>query len=247
MVPALTGSVDWSLSVVSLVTRPVVSEVATESTRGDGLTKARSNSRRAKAASVHSAGVWAGSPGAVPDAVGLRTASTTLETISATVLTGVVTAAAVAVAAEGRGESPMPGVISIVAADLTGVVAAADTTGGVGGCTASATTRVASTLLAGAVVREACVFAAAVLRVVFAAVVPDVAGAVVGCAGAVASVESGLDPPAAVVAAVPADREEPVGESVSAPPVLTTAPGSAERVAGCDDPDGVGDADFDVT
>ena len=90
-------------------------------------------------------------------------------------------------------------------------------------------------------------FAAAALRVVFAAVVPDVAGAVVGCAGAVASVESGSDPPAAVVAAVPADREEPVGESVSAPPVLTTAPRSAERVAGCDDPDGVGDADFDVT
>ena len=114
--------------------------------------------------------------------------------------------------------------MSIVAADLTGVVATADTRGVVGVCTASATTRVASTLLAGAVVRAACVFAAAALRVVFAAVVPDFAGAVVGCAGAVASVESGSDPPAAVVAAVPADREEPAGESVSAPPVLTTAP-----------------------
>jgi hypothetical protein len=115
--------------------------------------------------------------------------------------------------------------MSIVAAVGTRVVAAADTRGVVGVGTASATTRVASTLLAGAVVREACVFAAAALRVVFAAVVPDVADAVVGCADAVASVESGSDPP----------------------PVLTTAPRSAERVAGCDDPDGVGDSDSDVT
>jgi len=106
---------------------------------------------------------------------------------------------------------------------------------------------VASTLLAGVVVRAACVFAAAALRVVFAAVVPDVAGAVVGCAGAVASVESGSDPPAGVAAVVPADWEEPVGELVSAPPMLTTTPRSAERVAACDDPDGVSDADFDVT
>jgi hypothetical protein len=137
--------------------------------------------------------------------------------------------------------------MSIVAAVGTGVVAAADTRGVAGVCTASATTRVASTLVAGAVVREACVFAAAALRVVFAAVVPDVAGAVVGCAGAVASVESGSDPPAAVVAVVPADREEPAGESVSAPPVLTTAPRLAERGAGCDDANEVSDADFDVT
>jgi hypothetical protein len=229
------------------MTSPLVIGLATGLTVGSGLEKARSNSRRAKAASVHSAGVWAGSPGAVPEAIGLRTASTTLETISATVLTGVVTAAAVAVAA-GRGESLTSGAMSIVAAVGTGVVAAADTMGRVGVCTASATTRVASTLLADALVRAACVFAAAALRVVFAAVVPDLAGAVVCCAaGAVASVESGSDPAAAVVAAVPADREEPAGESVSALSVLTTAPGSAERVAGCDDPDEVSDADFDVT
>jgi hypothetical protein len=137
--------------------------------------------------------------------------------------------------------------MSIVAAVGTGVVAAADTRRVVGVCTASATTRVASTLLAGAVVREACVFAAAALRVVFTAVVPEVVGAVVGCAGAVASVESGSDPVAAVVAAAPADREEPVGELVSAPPVLTTTPRSAERVAGCDEANEVSDADFEVT
>ena len=32
-----------------------------------------------------------------------------------------------------------------------------------------------------------------------------------------------------------------------APPVLATTPRSAERVAGCDDPDGAGDADIDLT
>ncbi len=151
------------------------------------------------------------------------------------------------VAVVGSRESLTSGTMSIVAAVGTGVVAAADPTGGVGVCTASATTRVASTLLAGAVVPAACVFAAAALRVVFAAVVPDVAGGVVGCAGAVASVEPAPDPLSAVVAAVPADWEEPVGELVSAPPVLTATPRSAERVAGCADADEVSDADFDVT
>jgi hypothetical protein len=244
--PVIAGSIDCPLSVGVSMTSPLVVAPATELTVGDGLEKACSNSRRAKAASAHSAGVWAGWPGAVPDANGLRTASTTLETISATVLTGVVTAAAVVVAVAGFDEMPTSGAMSIVAAVGTGVVAAADPRAVVGVWPASATTRVASTLLAGVVVRAACVFAAAALRVVFAAVVPDVAGAVVGCAGAVASVESGSDPPAGV-AAVPADWEEPVGELVSAPPVLTTTPRSAERVGGCDDADEVSDADFDVT
>ncbi len=128
----------------------------------------------------------------------------------------------------------------------------------------------ASTLLAGA-------FAAAEVLVVFAAVEPDGDDAVVGCTGAiavtvdppldlvipprvsgaatrevavvltgaVAAFESGSDPSAAVVAA-PADGEEPFGELVCGP-VPTTTPARAERVAGCDDADGVADADIDVT
>jgi hypothetical protein len=130
-----------------------------------------------------------------------------------------------------------------IVADLTGAVTTADTSGLVAAsaCVASATTRVASTRLPGAVGSAAGAFAAAEARVVFA--VP----AAVGCAGPVAGVEFSSDPPAAVVAAAPAGREEPVGERVFAPPVLATAPGSAERVAGCDDPDGVEDADIDLT
>ena len=112
--------------------------------------------------------------------------------------------------------------------------------------TSSATTRVASTWLAGAVRSAARAFAASEARVVFASVEPDTGHAAVGCAGPVAGVESGSDPPSAVVAAAPADREEPVGELVSAPPVLTTTPRSAERVAGVDDPDGVDDADIEL-
>ena len=111
----------------------------------------------------------------------------------------------------------------------------------VGACIASATTRVASTRLAGAVGSAAGAFVAAEARLVFAV------RAAVGCAGPVAGVEFSSYPPPAVVAAALADREEPVGELVFAPPVLTTAPGWAERVAGCEDPDGVDDADIDLT
>jgi hypothetical protein len=78
----------------------------------------------------------------------------------------------------------------------------------------------------------------------------EISGVAVVLAGAVAAVEFGSDPSPAVVAAVPADGEEPVvelvGELVCRPPAPTTAPASAERFAGCD-ADGVADADFDGT
>jgi hypothetical protein len=109
----------------------------------------------------------------------------------------------------------------------------------VGACIASATTRMASTRLAAVI--ESAAFTAAEPRVVFAA------RAAMGCARLIAAVESSSAPPGVVVAAAPADREEPVDELVIAPPVLATTPRSAERVAGCDDPDGAGDADIDLT
>jgi len=46
-------------------------------------------------------------------------------------------------------------------------------------------------------------------------------------------------------AAAPADREEPVSDRVFAPPVLTTAPGPAERDTGCRADKLVVDADID--
>ena len=128
----------------------------------------------------------------------------------------------------GLGEPLTSGARCIVAIVVSGVA-------GVGA--ASPTRRVASTWLA--------VFGPAAARVVFAAVGPDTTDDVVCFAGGVASVESGSDPPAALVAAL-VDRGEPVGELRSAPPVLTTTSRSAEVVGGCDDPDGVDDADYDV-
>ncbi|HEY7051577.1 MAG TPA: hypothetical protein VH496_05495 [Mycobacterium sp.] len=61
---------------------------------------------------------------------------------------------------------------------------------------------------------------------------PVVPGVAVVLACAVAAIESGSDPATVVVAAVPAEGEEPVGELVCAPPVPTTTPDGAQRVAG---------------
>jgi hypothetical protein len=255
---------------------------------GDGTEKARSNSRRAKANRVSNVSGWAGAPGTSVAAKGLRTLLTKLETIPTRMSAGSVTVVVVLMAAVGRSETLTSAALCIVAAVFTGVEAAADTMGVVaaGVCTASATTRVASILLVGAGLSSAGAFTAAEVLVVFAAVEPDAADAVVGCVGAlsaviadspldsavpprvsgagalevsgvavvladaVAAVGFGSDPSPAVVAAVPADGEEPVdelvGELVCRPPVPTAAPASAERFAGYD-ADGVADADLDRT
>ena len=63
----------------------------------------------------------------------------------------------------------------------------------------------------------------------------------------VASVESSSDPRAALAAAVSAERAEAFGKRVFAPPVLITARGSTERVAGRDDKDRVDDVDVGAT
>ena len=135
--PVIAGSIDWPLSVGVPVTTPLVVGLATGFTVGDEMEKAGSNSRRAKAASVHSAGVWAGASGAVVTAKGLRTL-TMLATIPATMVTGVVTAAVVVVTVAGCGQSLTSAARSIVAAVGTDVVAAAATMGvvAVGVCAA---------------------------------------------------------------------------------------------------------------
>src|SRR5437764_1379897 len=67
----------------------------------DGLDNVCPTSRRAKANSVHNAGVCAGTPGAVVAANGLKSVLTKLETSPATMLTGAPTASAAAVAGSG--------------------------------------------------------------------------------------------------------------------------------------------------
>ena len=162
VMPVVAGSIDWPASVRAPVRTPLVMGLGTTLTVGDGREKVRSNSRRAKAASVHSAGVGPGVPGAVLAANGLRAALTTLGTISATWSTALMT-------------------------DTIGGVVA------VGVCTATATTRLASTLLVGLVVSAGGAFGVAAVRVAVAAGEPGSADAVVGRADAIATVI--VDPP----------------------------------------------------
>ena len=193
---------------------PLVIGLGTPLTLRDEIAKAFSNSRRANAASVHSAGVGAGVPGAVPAARGLTTASTTLEIISDTVSMEVGIVAVVVLPCAGSGESLTSGA-RCLAALVSRVVEAANTAGlvAVGVGTALATTRAASTVLAGAVRSSACRCAATEVRVFFAALEPDTPQAVANGAGA----------PLAAVAAPVCAGGEPVGAVVFAPPELRTA------------------------
>jgi len=125
------GSIDWPLSVEASVTSPLAIRPASGLTVDDGVDKACSNSRRAKASSVHSIGGWAGASGAVVAAKGLSTVLRRLDTIPAAVLTGVTVVGAVVAAA-----------LSIFAAIVVGGAMAADATCVVSRvvCTASVTT-----------------------------------------------------------------------------------------------------------
>ena len=179
--PVSAGSIDCPLSVGVSMTSPLVVGLAAGLTVSDGRERACSNSRRAKAASVHSVGGSTGVLGASL-ANGDRTASTTVDTMSDTTSAGVGT---VPVNAGGCCAIAAPPVeeIAVVAAvvpvedSVTAAVVvvgfvATDGVVDAGGCTASAATLSASTLLVGPV-PEAGTDAKADVRVSFPDALPD--------------------------------------------------------------------------